>query len=65
MTDIEYAAYQHAGLKGPRSDYDTTYYQAHECKVYDAFVTGAMARKLKNTTVKSSQQWLIRNKAIP
>lgn len=40
---IEYAAHQYAGLKGPRNDYDTTYYQSHKCKVYDAFVAGALA----------------------
>jgi len=43
MNKIEQAAYEHAGLKGPRNDYDTTYYQSQECKVYDAFVAGAMA----------------------
>lgn len=43
MIKIEYAAYLHAGLTGPRTDYDTEYYQTQECKVYDAFIAGAMA----------------------
>ena len=43
MKKIDDAAYKYAGLKGPRNDYDTTYYQSHECEVYDAFMAGAMA----------------------